>query len=366
MKRKNKDRGMKTLALMLSLLLVGMMAMLLMAPSRNRAVEAGQFTLVPGKDFPAEAPQATAVPAPTATASPSAHSPAYLPVIRRGETEAKVIAITVDDCFQVDNLKEILTLAHKSGGNLTLFPIGENLSKPGMAEVLRGCVYKLGDEVENHTWSHQRIFRLSEDEMAAEIWKQRAALNKLLGANYEQHFFRLMGGDGENDLRTHNYLDQLGYRGIAGWSISGSDADMNQIKAALKPGAIYLFHCTDGDTRKLREFIPYAVAQGYRLVTLNALMGYGENALSAYHEEEMPAPRPYAEDYRAHKTGDYAWNVVRLQDALRALGLLKLDGPSTGYYGEQTAEAVKRYQAREGLPATGEADSETLKRLLDV
>ena len=186
----------------------------------------------------------------------------------------------------------------------------------------------------------------------------------MLGVNYEQHFFRLMGGDGETDLRTHNYLDQLGYRGIASWSISGSDANMDQIRAALRPGAIFLFHTTDADTAKLKDFIPYAVSQGYRLVTLNALMGYEDNALSAYSEQAMPAPRAYAEDYRVHKLGDYAWNVVRLQDALRALGLLRMEGASTGYFGTQTADAVKRYQAQAGLPVTGVADAETQKRLL--
>lgn len=360
MKKKKKDRGLRTAAVMLSLLLSGMAAMLLLMPRQNRAVEASRSTLSLDGRLPVEVADLTDDDAGDAPAA----SPAYLPVVRRGETDQKVVALTVDDCFQVDNLKEIITLVHRSGGHLTLFPIGENLSKPGLAEVIRGCVYKLGDEVENHTWSHQRVFRLPEDEMAAEIWRQRAAVNAILGANYEQHFFRLMGGDGESDLRTHNYLDQLGYRGIAAWSISGSDAGMEQIKSALAPGAIYLFHCTDADTRKLREFIPYAASQGYRFVTLNALMGYGDNALIAYAEEAMPAPRPYREDYRAHRVGDYAWNVVRLQDALRRLGILEMDGPSTGYFGQQTAEAVKRYQSRAGLPVTGEADGETLRQLL--
>lgn len=349
MKQKTKSRGLVPVAAMLALLLVAMAAMLILMPERESPAASTTLSL--------ENP-------PTREISSAAHDAVYLPVIRRAETDEKIIAVTVDDCYQVNNLKTILSVAHQNGGNLTLFPVGENLSKPGMAEVLRGCVYKLGDEIENHTWSHARVFRLPEEEMASEIWKQSAALNDILGANYQQHFFRLMGGDGETDLRTHNYLDQLGYRGIAGWSISGSDAGMDQIKSDLKPGAIFLFHCTDGDTQKLREFIPYAVSRGYRLVTLNQLMGCEDNALTPYAPREMPEPRAYSEDYRAHKQGDYAWNVVRLQDALRASGDLAMDGPSTGYFGSQTAEAVKRYQARSGLPITGAADSETLRKIL--
>ena len=351
MKRNKKRRDWRTPAVMLALLLAGIAAIWLIQPADSRAVMVANPTLNPSVTPRVEVVDLTAA------------APTYLPVVRRGETDEKVIAITVDDCYQVNNLKKILTVAHQNGGNLTLFPIGENLSKPGMAEVLRGCVYKLGDEVENHTWSHRRVFRLPESDMAAEIWKQRAALCKILGANYEQHFFRLMGGDGETDLRTHNYLDQLGYRGIASWSISGSDADMGQIKSALKPGAIFLFHCTDADTQKLYEFIPYAVSRGYKLVTLNRLMGFEDNALTPYTEEPMPRPRAYEEDYRVHKLGDYAWNVVRMQNALRAMGCLSMEGPSTGYFGQQTADALKQYQSRAGLPVTGVAGSETQRRL---
>ena len=41
-----------------------------------------------------------------------------------------------------------------------------------------------------------------------------------------------------------------------------------------------------------------------------------------------------------------------------------MDGASTGYFGQQTADAVKQYQARTGLPVTGVADSQTQKKLL--
>ena len=288
----------------------------------------------------------------------------YLPVYKQADTFERKIAITVDDCFQVNNLQTIARTAYNNGGKLTIFPIGENLSKQGMAETLKTCAFQLGYEIENHTWSHSRIFRLSEYEMAKEIWQQSQALNMTLGVNYEQHFFRLMGGDGSSDQRTHNYLKQLGYKGIAEWSCSGSDADMNEIKENLRPGAIYLFHTTDADTAKLKEFIPYVKSQGYEMVTMNELLGFEANAVSAYSAQAMPVPQTYDEDYRTHKVGDYAYNIVRMQDKLRSLGLLVMEGESTGYYGQQTAEAIQQYQTQQGLPATGVADAETQKRLL--
>ena len=318
--------------------------------------ESGLSTL----EGPAPTPEVT----PTTASDMMAEMVGGLPVYKSADTVERKIAITVDDCNQVQNLQTIVKTAYANKGKLTIFPIGMNLSKPDMENTLKTCVFKLGYEIENHTWSHQRIFRLPEMQMAEEIWKQSAALNQLLGVNYRQHFFRLMGGDGTSDARTHSYLSQLGYKGIAEWSVSGSDSTMDMIKAGLQPGAIYLFHTTDADTAKLQEFIPYAVAQGYQLVTLNELLGYRDNEIGKLTSQSMPIPVSTANDFRTHKHGDYAWRVTEIQDALRKMGLLQMDGPSTGYYGDRTVEAVRAYQAQVGLPATGVADSETQKMLL--
>ena len=324
-----------------------------------------QITAPPTPD-PTPAPTAAPTPQPTFTPVPSPEPTPfdYLPVVYKAETSKKRVAITVDDCYQLENLKEIAALTVENGGRLTLFPIGQNLQKEGMAEVLQGCVYKLGFEIENHTWSHARIFKLSEQEMAEEIWKQRQALNRALKADYQQHFLRLMGGDGVTDQRTHNYMKQLGYLGIAGWSYSGSDAPLDKIQQTLSPGMIYLFHTTDADTEKLRRFIPWVKAQGYEMVTLNQLLGLPDNALSEYSDQEMPAPQHYDPDYHTEKKGDYTWVVLQLQEKLRGLGYLHMDGESTGYYGDKTAKAVAEFQKAQGLTATGEADAATLRALL--
>ena len=297
----------------------------------------------------------------------------YLPVIHHADTTEKRIAITVDDCFQMDNLKTIAKLAIDRGGRLTLFPIGQNVVRDGMSDILKACVFNYGFEIENHTWSHSRIFRMSEEDMAAEIWKQRAAVNQALGVNYQEHFFRLMGGDGEYDQRTHNYLRQLGYLGIADWSLSGSDADLERIKSSLAPGKIYLFHTTDADTAKLKEFIPYAVSQGYELVTLNELLGLEANAVSdlSTAETTMPEPQPYATVYAEQKKGDYSWSVVLIQRALYEKGYLSASAKTAtkgdvadGVYGDSTADAISAFQRANGLPETGVADAATQRLLL--
>ncbi len=314
----------------------------------------------------------TIAPTPTPEPTPAPEPFEYLPVVEHGPTDRKRIAITVDDCFQLDNLKTILSCAYQNGAKLTLFPIGENIVRDGMSDILKASV-QMGYEIENHTYSHARIFRMSEEEMAAQIWKQRYALNQALGVNYQQHFFRLMGGDGANDQRTHNYLKQLGYQGIASWSYSGSNADIDHIKAHLKPGAIFLFHTTNADLPKILEFIPYAISEGYELVTMNELLGLPENEITdlSTAETTMPEPQAYAPDYAEMKQGDYSWSVVLIQRKLAELGYL--DGnsktatqgdPADGVYGEGTAQAIARYQSEHGMPPTGIADTATQRKLL--
>lgn len=312
---------------------------------------------------PAPTPMMDELIEPVVTLAPTPEPFDYLPVVRRGVDSGKRIAITVDDCYQYNNLANICQMAAGYSGRLTLFPVGEALEHAKMDDLLRHYVFNYGFEIENHTYSHARIFRLSEEEMASEIWRQQDAVSRALGVHYHQSFFRLTGGDGEYDQRTHNYLAQLGYRGVAGWSVSGSDSTPEMIVDSLAPGKIYLFHATDSDTEKLQWFIPYAVSQGYELVTLNELLGYEPNAMGNLSDApaEMPAPKPYTVEYREQKKGDYSWAIVELQRALLAQGYLT--GSADGVYGSGTEAAVAAFQRANNLPETGVADPETQKLL---
>ena len=79
----------------------------------------------------------------------------------------------------------------------------------------------------------------------------------------------------------------------------------------------------------------------------------------------MPQPQQNVDDHHTLKAEEYTWVVARLQDRLREMGYLELDGPSTGYYGEQTAKAAAAFQHDNGLPVTGEADAATQERILE-
>lgn len=281
----------------------------------------------------------------------------FLPVFRHADTDEKIIAITVDDCFQADNLEQIIQLALDYDGKLTIFPIGEQTMRSKQAQILKAA-WEAGMELENHTYTHNGLYRCTDERLAKEIYMQNYALSYILGGQYECHFLRPMGGDARNDQRIHAYINQLGYRGIAHWSKSGSS--QKQLKEVTS-GDIYLFHTTDTDLEILRKFIPAVAAMGYRMVTLNEMFGYEDNAFTPMEipkvMPEIPQLEPYETVLVELDKGTYAYAVLTLQARLKELGYQ--DGKPDGIYGDGTVEAVKAFQRKAGLKADGIAGVET-------
>ena len=322
---------------------------------------------------------ATPTPAPTtATASggtqtwqdgayaPEPEGPGYLPVFSKAERTDKVIAITVDDCYQTNNLRDIIDAAAAVNGKLTIFPIGVLMQRESLQEQLRRA-HELGFEIENHTWSHAGLYHNTDEELAQEVFDQDRAVDLVLGVNYQSHFLRPRGGDDRNDIRTHAYASQLGYYGIAHWSATGTLSTLEKVKENLAPGVVYLFHCIDSDLAILKEFIPYAVSQGYQLLTLNELFGYEQNVEEPLTDDPMTRTivplGDYERDYKTIKNPTYSYAAYEVQVKLKELGFL--DSDPDGIYGKGTAAAAKKWQESKGLPGDGVLTPDQQHLLLD-
>ena len=323
------------------------------------------LTLKMAEPSPSVTPEPTAA-APTVV--PEATEPPFefLPVYSKVNTEENVIAITLDDCSHQTYVRYAALAAQEAGAKLTLFPIGQNVMHEGMDELLRTCVLELGFEVENRSWSNGLVYRMTESELAAEIWSADVAVDYVLNKNYDMHFFRMRGGLGARDARTHVYLRQLGYEAIVTWSVVAADNDLDGLKQSLKPGNIYLFSSSEEDVKKLIEFVKYAARRGYRMVTLNELLGYEENACTDPEESILTQTMPLLENYEplmlTCQTGDRSWQVLLIQSRLAELGYLSADG-ADGVFGASTSSAVSAFQVNSGLMGTGVATTETQLRL---
>ena len=303
-----------------------------------------------------------------AATRPTPTAPGYGLVFSEADTEEKIIAITVDDCFQAENLQKMVDKAIEVGGKFTIFPIGKNVLKEAQSEVLK-YAWEHGFELENHTFTHNGLYRCSDEEMTREVYMQQLALSHILGVEYQCHFLRPKGGDARRDQRMQVYAQQIGYYGIAHWSCAGSTSTEREIAKALKPGAIYLFHTTtNNDLDKLLDFMPYAVEKGYKLVTLNEMFGYPENETRPLNGEAkdypVPALQPYSRVYDVYKPTRYSWGVYLLQEKLIELGYMK--GEPDGVYGHDCAKCVKAYQKDHGLEPTGVADVALQEQIFGV
>ena len=290
----------------------------------------------------------------------------FLPIFNKANSEKTEIAIILDECSGATITTKFAELAIQYGAKLTLFPSGENVMRKGMDEVLKRCFYTLGFEIENRCYSTTaQLYTLNDTMMASEIWKQSISVSYVLGVRLHQHFLRLYGRDGENDLRTHTYLAQEGYKGIVGWTYNGSRMEEGRIGNNLAPGNIYYFKSTNQDLQKMEILMEEARQQGYAMVTLNELFGYDTQD---YEEEanvlaeDMPELKDKNIPYYFMKTGDCTWAANLLQRRLIQLGYLPEDS-ADGVYGSSTAAALSAFQAKLGLAATGAADVLTQEKL---
>ncbi len=285
----------------------------------------------------------------------------FLPVCHSKSTSQKVVALTIDDCNEADNLKEIISIIEKDGGKATIFPIGENVSF--LAPTLRDAVSK-GFEIENHTMSHSGLYHEDDAEFARQIWQQNYEVSKALGGNYQMHFLRPRGGDNRYDQRTHAYMRRMGYCGIAYWSQDGSHSTAKEIMKKLAPGDILLFHTTDEDVEIIRGLVPKLRSKGYRMVTLNELFGLEDNAVTGPLSEPsvMPA-QPYKRISQTLNPGDYLRDVYLMQQKLSELGYL--DSAYNGFFGQVTVKALQAFQLSAGLEPDGVCGSDTWNALFD-
>ena len=295
----------------------------------------------------------------------------FLPVFNRAlrtlDDEA-MISVTVDDCNDPEAMTQVLAIAKRYNAKLTLFPTGEALMTNGMTEGFRSCVRNLGFELENHSFAHKAEYRLSNSELALQIWKQSIAASYAVGRDYQQHFYRPYSNNSVSDQRTHFYIRKLGYLGVAGYTHSYRDfSDAAALLETLENGKIYQFDMSEKSMGMLEEFVSGASRKGYKLVTMNRLFALDENEMGAQltiDAQTLPALDDYTPTYYDLKLNDRVNAVYALQARLMSLGYLTGENvKADGIYGPSTSIAVSAFQANVNLPATGNADVATQERL---
>lgn len=188
-------------------------------------------------------------------------------------TNQKVVALTFDD-GPTKNVDKILPLLEHYNAKATFFLIGNEIKKyPDEAQKL----IKAGEQIGNHTFSHQRMVFKSPSFIKEEIEKT----DKLI---------RHAGYKGEIDFRPPNgkklielpyYLSQHN-RDTIMWNLepdtfNTSAADkINYVKKNIKPGSIILIHAMYDDTgaefKAIKGILQSLSKEGYKFITVNELL----------------------------------------------------------------------------------------------
>ncbi len=158
------------------------------------------------------------------------------------------------------------------------------------------------------------------------------------------------------------------------------------LASTLANGNIYEFDMTDKAWGVLQSFMASANEKGYKMVTMNELFGMAPNHISdrlTIDVQELPELPEFSGEYYDLKLNDHCYAVMALQRRLIELKYLVAEShietnengiattiveqpQADGIYGAATSIAVSAFQARVGLPATGNADVATQEALFMI
>lgn len=187
----------------------------------------------------------------------------------------KTIALTFDDGPHPRYSKQILDILDKYGVKATFFFVGQNIEYyPDAAR----AVVDAGHEIGNHTYTHNRVKRMTEDEILSEMTRCDDMIYSL-GECQTVLFRPPEGAFGE---AVEKSAEMLGYSVIL-WSIDTRDWAHSTPKEIFKnvtqnidSGDIILMHdyvSYDSPTPEALELIiPELQKMGYKFVTVSELI----------------------------------------------------------------------------------------------
>lgn len=192
-----------------------------------------------------------------------------------GDREDCRIAVTVDDCYNTEQVAEILDLCEEYGVPVTFFVIGSALDTDDRDVWQRAL--SLGCEIGNHTWDHPRLHTLSDSKIRSQLNRTEEKLDKVLGWHYEMQVMRppygsLSADPGKkSDRRVVEAIESAGYLHAVKWDVSQTNPD--QALDDVENGSILLYHANPKDVRCLTQLIPDLLDKGFLPVTVSELLG---------------------------------------------------------------------------------------------
>ncbi len=214
----------------------------------------------------------------------TASDPATPPIIYRGSTFYRRIAITYDDCQLLTRLMMLQqSLTDNPDAHVTLFPVGQALlSNEAKKAGIWKWFYSRGHEFGYHSWDHTNPFVLSNSQLLDDYDRWENALYQVLGDRPQVRFARPPFGN-----LSDSFLNMCVQRGKVAtmWSTGfggAIDVGVNTAKHAQN-GDIALMHTRNQpaipnigqeeswDMTITAQILPYFTSVGMECVGLSVL-----------------------------------------------------------------------------------------------
>jgi len=285
---------------------------------------------------------------------------AGISTVRRVETGELWVALTFDDGPDGTYTPAKLATLSNYGAAATFFVLGEQVDR--LPDVTRQ-ILSAGGEIGNHSYDHAYLTGLGYSGVYSELERTRQAIQGATGSPGTDLFRPPYGAYNSTVLSAaadtgyhYNVLwdvDPFDHRSPPAWVIA------DRVLSGVRPGSIVLLHDWVRQTAEaLPTILSGLASRGYRAVKVSTLLGASPPVPPTpgppYHPSEcrvLQVQTPYM------RGGD----VTAVQNALGDRGYDP--GPVDGVYGSQTAAAVRRFQAVQGLPVTGVVAGNEYRRL---
>lgn len=183
----------------------------------------------------------------------------------------KLIALSFDDGPNLTTTPKVLDVLKENKVPASFFVIGENINDE-TAEMMKRAV-KQGCEIENHSFRHNMMTMLPEEQIVKEIEGTSALVKQYVGR--EPEFFRPPYINLDQKMFDCIDLTFICGEGCQDWEpLVTTEERIKQMLEHAEDGQIVLLHDFEGNdntVEALKTVIPELKAQGYKFVTVSRL-----------------------------------------------------------------------------------------------
>ncbi len=200
-------------------------------------------------------------------------------IIKCGNTNQKLLALTFDDGPDSDYTPQILDILKKHNIKATFYVVGEKVQ---YNQNIVKRVFEEGHEIGNHTYTHINVSKNGYNKINSEIVDTQNIVQAITG-KYPKTFrppYRAISRDMCEIVKKNNMNIVLwSYVDARDWESPGVECIVKSIEDGIQNGCIILLH----DYNKLRSpksqtiealdiIIPDLVQKGYKFVTISELI----------------------------------------------------------------------------------------------